>query len=85
MLVEPQHSQHHAVRKVNLNLETLEAVTFEALSTWFSDKATPSNMNKKAILKEIFKVARQEERFRDNQIGAFDDLNLCFRYEAYQA
>ncbi|KAI3337104.1 hypothetical protein HD806DRAFT_542819 [Xylariaceae sp. AK1471] len=74
MLVEPQHKQHHAIRKVNLNLGTLEAVTFEALSTWFSDKATPSNLSKKAVLKEIFKVARQEERFKDNGIDGLTEV-----------
>ncbi|KAI0460446.1 hypothetical protein F5B21DRAFT_8211 [Xylaria acuta] len=65
MLVEPTHKQHPAIQKVNLDLNTLEAVTFEALSSWFNDKDTPANAEKKSLLKEIFKVAKQEARYRD--------------------
>lgn len=72
MLVEPVDKQHPAIRKVNLDLNTLEAVTFEALSSWFNDKDTPANAEKKSFLKEVFKVAKQEARYRDNELGAFD-------------
>ncbi|KAI2637306.1 hypothetical protein GGS21DRAFT_510977 [Xylaria nigripes] len=74
MLVEPHHSQHSAIRKVNLNLNTLEAVTFEALSSWFSDKDNPGNLAKKPILKEIFKVARQEARYKDGEIDGDTEI-----------
>jgi hypothetical protein len=76
MLVEPRNLQHRAIRKVNLNLKTLESVTLEALSPWFSDKAAPSNASKRPILKEIFKVARKEERFKDGQIGGLNNLRI---------
>ncbi|KAI0476722.1 hypothetical protein F4859DRAFT_60023 [Xylaria cf. heliscus] len=65
MLVEPVHKQHAAIRKVNLDLNTIEAVTYEALSSWFNDKDSPANGEKKVLLKEIFKVAKLEARYRD--------------------
>ncbi|KAI1823048.1 hypothetical protein F4861DRAFT_350321 [Xylaria intraflava] len=74
MLVEPPHSQHSAIRKVNLTLDALEAVTFEALSSWFSDKSSPGNLSKRPILKEIFKVARQEERYKDGEIDGDTEI-----------
>ncbi|KAI1810324.1 hypothetical protein GGS20DRAFT_207427 [Poronia punctata] len=70
LVVEPPNQQHEAIRKVKLDISTLEAITFEAMSTWFSDKTTPANMAKKPILKEIFKVARQEEAYKDGGIDA---------------
>ncbi|TGJ79427.1 hypothetical protein E0Z10_g9335 [Xylaria hypoxylon] len=69
MLVEPQHKQHHAIRKVNLNLSTLEAVTFEALSSFFNDKESRGNAIKKPLLKEVFKIARQEARYLDGEMN----------------
>ncbi|GAW21802.1 hypothetical protein ANO14919_113270 [Xylariales sp. No.14919] len=69
MLVEPQHKQHQVIRKVNLTLSTLEAVTFEALSSFFNDKESRGNANKKPLLKEVFKIARQEARYKDGEIN----------------
>ncbi|KAI0911541.1 hypothetical protein F4823DRAFT_560820 [Ustulina deusta] len=69
LIVEPAYRQHHAIRKVNLNLSTLEAVTFEALSSFFSDKEKPQNKGKKPLLKDVFKIARQEARYKDNEIN----------------
>ncbi|KAI1355836.1 hypothetical protein F5Y01DRAFT_153687 [Xylaria sp. FL0043] len=69
LIVEPEHKRHPAIRKVNLNLSTLEAVTFEALSSFFGDKDSPANKNKRPLLKDIFKIARQEARYKDNEIS----------------
>ncbi|KAI0010301.1 hypothetical protein F4779DRAFT_315729 [Xylariaceae sp. FL0662B] len=68
MIVEPNHKQHPSIQKLFLNVDKLEEITNEALSSFFTDKDNPSNMQKRPFLKEIFKVARQEERFRDGQI-----------------
>ncbi|KAI1432336.1 hypothetical protein GGR50DRAFT_697141 [Xylaria sp. CBS 124048] len=76
LMVEPRYNQHAAIRKVNLTLDTLEAVTFEALSSWFTDKDCPGNMAKKPIVRDIFRVARQEALYRDGGMGGFDE----FRY-----
>ncbi|KAF2970608.1 hypothetical protein GQX73_g2992 [Xylaria multiplex] len=69
MLVEPPHKQHPSIRKANLNLSILEAVTFEALSSFFNDKESRQNASKKPLLKEIFKIARQEARYKDGEIN----------------
>ncbi|KAI0448018.1 hypothetical protein F4803DRAFT_545541 [Xylaria telfairii] len=68
LLVEPVDKQHPAIRKVNLDLNTLEKVTFEAMSSWLNDKDSPANGEKKSFLKELFKVAKQEARYRDNEL-----------------
>ncbi|RYC63231.1 hypothetical protein CHU98_g2956 [Xylaria longipes] len=68
MLVEPLHKQHPAIRKVELDLHTLEAMTFKTLASWFNDKDFPANAEKKPLLKEIFKVAKQEARYRDGEL-----------------
>lgn len=41
----------------------------DALSTFFSDKDNTNNAKKKPYLKEIFKVAKQEERYRNGEMG----------------
>lgn len=69
MIVQPQSHQASAVAKQGLNVKKLEEVTMEAMSNWFSDKDHPENAEKKPFLKEIFKVAKEEERFKDGQIG----------------
>jgi hypothetical protein len=73
LVVEPPATQHEAIRKANLDLKKMEAITFEALSAWFSDRQAPNdvkkNMNKKPILREIFRVARQEQRYKSGEIG----------------
>ncbi|KAI0382941.1 hypothetical protein F5Y04DRAFT_35795 [Hypomontagnella monticulosa] len=68
MIIEPNHTQHPTVQKLFLNVAKLEEVTNEALSSFFADKDNPSNMAKRPYLKEIFKVAYFEERYRDGQI-----------------
>ncbi|KAI5928756.1 hypothetical protein F4810DRAFT_22710 [Camillea tinctor] len=68
MIVEPNHKQHPSIQKLNLNVAQLEEITNEALSSFFTDKDNPNNMMKKPYLKEIFKVARVEERYKDGQI-----------------
>lgn len=41
----------------------------EALSTFFTDKENPNNEKKRPYLRDIFKVAKQEERFERGEIG----------------
>ncbi|KAI0526502.1 hypothetical protein F5B22DRAFT_641644 [Xylaria bambusicola] len=69
MIVEPEYRRHDAIRKVNLDLKGLEIVTYDALSAFFGDKDSPSNMSKKPLLQDIFKIARQEARYKDNEIS----------------
>jgi hypothetical protein len=67
LVVEPRQNQHPSVQKVDLNVKKLETVTMENLSGWFAEK--PENMDKKKYLKEIFKVAKAEERYKNGEIG----------------
>ncbi len=41
----------------------------EAMSPWFSDKEHPGNERKRPFLKEIFKILKAYERFRNGEIG----------------
>jgi hypothetical protein len=69
MVIEPNATQHPDIQKLNLTVKKLEEVTTDALSTFFSDKENNNNAKKKPFLKEIFKVARMEERYRNGEIG----------------
>ncbi|RAL63369.1 hypothetical protein DID88_003792 [Monilinia fructigena] len=68
MIVEPYHKQCLAVQKLNLNIKKLEEVTMEAMSNWFTEKDHPENSAKKPFLREIFKVARKEEQYKNGEI-----------------
>jgi hypothetical protein len=66
MIVEPRENQYPTIRKLELNVQKLEEVTIEAMANWF---ASPENAKKKPYLKEIFKVARGQERYKAGEIG----------------
>lgn len=69
MIVKPNDQQPPNVRKLNLDVHKLEEVTNEALSAFFTDKDNLSNAQKRPYLREIFKVAYQEERHRAGKLG----------------
>ena len=84
MIVEPREKQFPTVQKLELNVKKLEDVTMEAVSNWFNDKEHPENAQKRPFLKEIFKIAKAEERYKNGEIGelVFDLLGLL-DFEAY--
>jgi hypothetical protein len=67
MIIEPRNSQCATVQKLGLNVEKLEQVTNESMKNWF--KENPDNAAKKVYLKEIFRVARLEERYKNGEVG----------------
>lgn len=69
MVIEPYDKQCPTVQKLRLNVAKLEEVTMEAMSAWFNDDDHPENLSKKPFLKEIFKVAKAEERYKNGEIG----------------
>lgn len=71
MIVEPPHKQCATVQKLGLNVKKLEEVTMEAMSNFFNDKEHPENAQKRVFLKEIFKVAKAQERYKNGEIGKF--------------
>ena len=48
----------------------------EAMSAWFNDTDHPGNLAKKPYLKEIFKVAKAEERYKNGEIGKILTISL---------
>lgn len=74
MVMEPPSRQHPDIKKLQLNVTKLEEVTMEALGGWFADGNSPSNASKRPYLEEIFKIAKQEERFLDGLIGRWMDI-----------
>lgn len=70
MVTEPNHSQHKDIGKLSVNVSKLEEATFEALSSWFADVDHPNNAKKRPCLKEIFRVAKYQERFKNGEIGS---------------
>ena len=69
MVILPFNEQHPTVQKLALNVSRLEEVTMEAMSIWFNDKEHTDNAAKRPFLKEIFRVAKAEEKYRSNCIG----------------
>lgn len=80
LVVQPYQQQHPSIQKVQLNVKKLEENTNEAMSNWFNDSEHPENFCKKVLLKEIFKVAKMEERYLRGEIGLFSlgsPVNTC--------
>jgi hypothetical protein len=79
MIIEPYEKQCPTVQKLRLNVQKLEDVTMEAMTGWFNDHDHPENMSKKPFLKEIFKVAKAEERYKNGEIGELLTVRIvCF-------
>jgi hypothetical protein len=74
MIIEPYHKQCPTVQKLTLNVKKLEEVTMEAMNNWFNDPEHPENASKKPFLKEIFKVAKVEERYKNGEIGESKEI-----------
>jgi hypothetical protein len=68
LITEPAEKQHQNIHKLGLSVKKLEECTFEALSGFFSE--SPTNASKKTFLNEIFKVAKQQERYKNGEIDA---------------
>jgi hypothetical protein len=70
MIVQPYNQQHPSAQKLNLNVQRLQEATLEVMTPWFNDKEHPDNAQKSVFFKEIFKVAKQEERYLNGEIDA---------------
>lgn len=71
LITTPNRMQHPDIRKLNINIAKLEEATWDALSGFFADTDSPNNMKKKPYLKEIFRVAKYQERFKNGEIGSW--------------
>lgn len=84
MIVLPNAEQHPDIQKLNLNVAKLEEATTEVLSSFFTDKDAPNNIKKKPYLKEIFLLAKYEERFRNGEIGKiFSSVSCSFHFTKF--
>ncbi|KAK5988914.1 hypothetical protein PT974_10411 [Cladobotryum mycophilum] len=72
LVVEPNSKQHPDIQKLGLNVKKLEETTVEALSSFFMDN--DANAKKRPFLNEIFKVARQEERYKNGEIDGSTEV-----------
>ncbi|TFB00902.1 Uncharacterized protein CCMA1212_007293 [Trichoderma ghanense] len=72
LVVEPNAKQHPDIQKLGLNVKKLEETTVEALSSFFMDNE--ANAKKRPYLNEIFKVARQEERYKNGEIDGSTEV-----------
>ncbi len=73
MITLPSVMQHPSIRHLNLNVAKLEEATNDALSGFFSDKESPNNAKRKPYLKEIFYMARSEEKYLNGEIGKLQE------------
>ena len=75
MMVQPHDKQHPSAQKQGLNVQRMHEATLEVMTPWFNDKEHPDNAQKAVFFKEIFKVAKAEERYLNGEIGkASDDI-----------
>ncbi|CCU76031.1 hypothetical protein BGHDH14_bgh05952 [Blumeria hordei DH14] len=68
MIIEPSERQNPTVRKLGLNVRKLEETTMEVMSNWFNDKDHPENLQKRKYLREIFRVAKIQERHKRGEV-----------------
>ncbi|KAJ4286029.1 hypothetical protein N0V88_008144 [Collariella sp. IMI 366227] len=69
MIVKPAEKQHPDIQGLGINVAKLETVAMESLSAWFDDRDKPRNATKRPILKELFKVAKMQEKFMSGEIS----------------
>ncbi len=69
LIIEPATQPLSMHKLEGLTVAKMEAAAFESLAAWFGDKKKPENAMKRPILKEIFKVAKMEERYKRHEIG----------------
>jgi hypothetical protein len=69
LIIEPGARPPSLRRQGHITVAMLETAAMDSLSVFFQDANKPKNALKRPILKEIFKVARMEERYKRNEIG----------------
>ena len=69
MIIDPKTWPPSIQQLGEITVAKLEAAAMESLSNFFADTSKPQNANKRPILKELFRVAKMEERYKGNEIG----------------
>ncbi|KAG4432279.1 hypothetical protein IFR05_012227 [Cadophora sp. M221] len=78
MTVEPVTTQHPSFQDQDLSVQKLEDVSYEALSSWFKDPENPENMFRAPLIRELFKVAKYEEKFKNGEIDADTKISVMY-------
>lgn len=60
-----------------VSVAQLEVAAVESLAAFFRDPKKPKNDRKRPILKELFRVAKMEERYKRNEIGKPQSPKQC--------
>ena len=69
LIINPE-TRTPGIQKVGvITVAKLEVAAMDSLATWFADPNKPKNARKRPILKELFRVAKMEERYKRNEIG----------------
>jgi hypothetical protein len=76
MIIDPRTRTPSIRRLGEITVAKLEAAAMDSLSNFFADTSKPKNIKKKPILKELFKVAKMEERYKRNEIGKLPTVAL---------
>ncbi len=71
MMVDPEQ-QPPEIRSREISMAKLEAITLDSLTTLAKNNA--KYLTKKPIVKELFRVAKMEARYKRNEIGQFELL-----------
>lgn len=69
MAIDPKLRPPSVQRLGEITVAKLEAAAMESLFSFFSDTSKPKNGKKKPILKELFRVAKLEEKYLRGEIG----------------
>jgi len=72
MVVRPKQKQPETIRALDLDITKLEDVARFSLEGWLNDQEQSEGIPKKAVLREIFEVAKAEERFQRGATASSD-------------
>ncbi|KAL1839175.1 hypothetical protein VTJ49DRAFT_1794 [Mycothermus thermophilus] len=69
LIVNPEDTRPESIRRLgSITVAKLETAAMEALSAWFTDPRKPQNARKRPLVKELFRVAKMEERYKRGEI-----------------
>jgi hypothetical protein len=78
LIVQPNHKQLECFRHLGLTIKKVEEFAMEKMTEFFNEPNHPKNKEKRKFLKEIFKVARQLERYYNGEIDANTYVTVMF-------
>ncbi|KJK93840.1 hypothetical protein H633G_02343 [Metarhizium anisopliae BRIP 53284] len=76
LLVEPSAKQHIAIRSLGLDVKRLEDITSSKLRDFLEKH--DMNARKRQRLAQLFKLAQQEARFRNGDIGRHEPIQPIY-------